>query len=129
MNNKLENKVKKISYSLKDVNPHRAKHFSFLCKRNTILSVGMNSYDKTHTIAKDLGYRKNNIHSELDAVLRFEGGKKDIRNLDLVNIRLNRHGHVKMAMPCEGCTRLIVDLGIRRVWYTDFFGDFQLLAF
>lgn len=124
MNQKLSNKIINISKDLRYTSTLRAKHFSFIVKRNTIVSVGINSYDKTHPMAKKLGYRFANIHSELSAVLNFDGIPSDLMGCDLINVRMNRFGQIGMSKPCSKCQKLIRDFGFSKVYYTDWNGKF-----
>ena len=125
LNEKLKNKILNISNELKYTNPHRCKHFSFIVKRSTILSFGQNTYDKTHPIGKKLGYRNGNIHSELAAVVNFEWDRRILGDCDIVNVRLNRHGTIRYSKPCNCCLKLLEQLDVNRVYYTNKNGGFD----
>ena len=75
------------------------KHVSIIVRKNEIVSVGTNNF-RTHPKAKELGYRFDEVHSELDALLRYRGPKD---NLVLVNYRFNRFGDMRMSKPCCNC--------------------------
>lgn len=66
--------------------------------KNNIVAVGINQF-KTHPKAKEIGYRYDEVHSELDALLRC----KQKKNLTLLNIRFNRFGEMRIARPCQLC--------------------------
>jgi len=74
------------------------KHCSLIIHKNNIISVGINQF-KTHPKAKEIGYRYDEVHSELDALLRC----KQKGNLTLLNIRFNRFGEMRLAKPCHLC--------------------------
>jgi deoxycytidylate deaminase len=116
-------KLIEIVRSLKSVPNARNRHFSFILLRNRILSVGWNDGHKTHPKAKELGYRFDNIHSELAVILNFTYSLELLRRCSLVNIRVNRLGQLRMAMPCKQCLPWILSLNIGDIWYTDHTGQ------
>ena len=75
------------------------KHCSLIIHKNKIVSVGVNGMGKTHPKAKQIGYRYDEVHSELDAVLKC----KHKKNLILLNLRFNRFGEMRIARPCCLC--------------------------
>ena len=79
-------------------NPRPKKHVSLILVRNNIISVGTNE-QRSHPTAKKLGYRYDEVHSELDALLKC----KERKNLMLVNFRFNRFGDLRMSRPCSIC--------------------------
>ena len=80
-------------------NPRPKKHTSLIIRKGNIVSIGTNQ-NKTHPLAKKYGYRYNEVHSELDALLRYKGPKD---NLKLINYRFNRFGDMRMSKPCCVC--------------------------
>ena len=79
--------------------PRTFKHVSLILRRGNIVSVGTNNH-RTHPLAKKYGYRFDEVHSELDALLRYKGSKN---NLTLVNYRINNQGEFRMSKPCSLC--------------------------
>lgn len=75
------------------------KHCSVILRKGKVVSVGTNQH-KTHPLAKKYGYRFEEVHAELDALLKYKGPKD---NLVLVNCRVNKHGKFRMAKPCSIC--------------------------
>ena len=80
-------------------NTRKKKHVSLIVRKGDIVSVGINKI-KTHPLAKKYGYRYNEMHSELDALLKYKGSKD---KLVLVNFRFNRFGDMRMSKPCCLC--------------------------
>tara|TARA_Y100001937_G_scaffold56690_2_gene77883 strand:- start:118 stop:483 length:366 start_codon:yes stop_codon:yes gene_type:complete len=76
----------------------KKKHCSLIIHKNNVISVGTNHF-KTHPKAKEIGYRYDEVHSELDALLRC----KQRGGLTLVNVRFNRFGDMRIARPCRLC--------------------------
>ena len=104
----------------------RCRHISFLCIRNKILSVGWNSYRKTHQKAMECGALGNNIHSELSVIVHFPKNANIYRS-SLYNVRIALNGDVRLSAPCKSCMKLIAAFGIRRVYYTVDGGGFERL--
>lgn len=94
-------------------------HWTFLIRDNQIISEGKNhrgepskKYGYHNHIDKD--YRPK-FHSELYAIRKCKRGLEDIT---LVNVRLNRLGEVKMAMPCKVCQNILRNLDIKKIYFT-----------
>ena len=78
--------------------PRSKKHVSLILRKGKILSVGTNAF-KGHPIARKIGYRFEEQHSELNAFLKCS--EKD--KLSLINIRFNKSSEMRMARPCSLC--------------------------
>ena len=89
------------------------KHVSIIIRKNEIVSVGTNNF-RTHPLAKKYGYFFDEVHSELDALLRYRGPKD---NLKLINYRFNRFGSMRMSKPCCVCLPWCVAL-FDDIWYS-----------
>ena len=76
----------------------KKKHVSIIVSKGEIVSVGTNQF-KTHPIAKSIGYRYDEMHSELNALLKTNQRK----NLHLYNFRFNRFGEMRISRPCCLC--------------------------
>ena len=98
----IANKIDKLTSVALPVSleiPRPKKHVSLIVRKNEIVSVGTNHF-RTHPLAKKYGYRFDEVHSELDALLRYKGPKD---NLVLLNYRFNRFGDMRMSKPCCFC--------------------------
>ncbi len=84
----------------------RCKHFSFIVRKNKIVSIGYNQQYKTHPIAAKYGHRFCSIHSEIHAISNY---KYDLSECKIINIRLDQWGNMKCSRPCEFCEKLIND--------------------
>jgi tRNA(Arg) A34 adenosine deaminase TadA len=89
-------------------------------KRGRVLSIGHNSYVKTHPLqashAKATGNnQKIYLHAEIHAITRC-------RNLDkahkILVMRYGKKGEPLLAKPCPVCTSAIEAAGIRIVEHT-----------
>ena len=92
---KLQNVAIPVSLDI----PRPKKHVSIIVRKNEIVSVGTNNF-RTHPTAKKYGYRFDEVHSELDALLRYKGPRD---KLTLVNFRFNRFEDMRMSKPCRFC--------------------------
>lgn len=89
-------------------------------KRGRILSIGRNSYVKTHPmqakIAKEVGSPSRiYLHAEMDAILRVKDWDR-IHKMTVV--RRNSKGEGMCAKPCAICQRMINLVGIKYVEHT-----------
>ena len=93
--------------------PRPKKHVSVIVRKNEIVSVGTNNF-RTHPLAKKYGYWWDEVHSELDALLRYKGPKE---NLKLLNFRFNRFGNMRSSRPCCKCLPWCLAI-FDNIWYT-----------
>jgi hypothetical protein len=106
--NKLIETAKPICMNI----PRSKRHCSLVVCKNEIVSVGTNQF-KTHPRAKAIGYRYDEMHSELDALLK----SPERKNLYLYNFRFNRFGEMRIARPCDLCMPWCLAV-FDRVYYT-----------
>lgn len=89
-------------------------------KKGRVLSVGKNSYTKTHPAqarhAKKVGLeRKIFIHAEVDSIVRC----RDLsRAHKIVVSRITKDGSFANAKPCPVCESAIKEAGIEHVEWT-----------
>ena len=88
-------------------------------KRGRLLSVGTNSYEKTHPYQKHcavmVGHSfKEYLHAEIQAILRA----KDQRIHKITVERYNKNGEPMLAKPCPICQYAIGMFNIAEVEYT-----------
>ena len=93
--------------------PRPKKHVSIIVRKNEIVSVGTNNF-RTHPLAKKYGYRFDEVHSELDALLRYRGPRD---NLKLFNFRFNRFSDMRMSKPCCNCLPWCMVI-FDTIWYS-----------
>lgn len=94
-------------------NPRPKKHTSVILRKGSIVSLGTN-INRTHPKAKEYGYLFDEVHSELDALLKYRGPKD---KLILVNFRFNGHGIMRSSKPCPKCM-MWCDAIFDQIWYT-----------
>jgi tRNA(Arg) A34 adenosine deaminase TadA len=88
-------------------------------KKGTLLSIGRNSYVKTHPLQAELAKKagvpnKVYLHAEIDAILRAR--RKNIHKLVIVRHRAD--GSTGRAEPCPICRLAIRRFNIQIVEHT-----------
>jgi len=100
-----------------------AKHFLHAIiydRKGNILSVGKNSYAKTHTLqakfAKQVGMpEKQFLHAEIHAISKCRDLEKAHR---IAVYRYGKRGQPLLAKPCPVCQNAIKSSGINIVEWT-----------
>ena len=89
-------------------------------KKGRVLSIGKNSYTKTHTyqakIAESVGEPfKIFLHAEIHAITRL----KDINKAYRISVfRYNADGNPVNAKPCQICAHALKQTPIKRIEHT-----------
>lgn len=109
----------------------RTFHTTFIVKKNRIQKIGINA-NKTHPANLKYDYRSKTgidlrrmvgLHSELSAILKY--GKEDCSDCTFVNVRIDRKGKPTMSKPCRGCQDLLIQVGFKRLYFTNDCGNFE----
>tara|TARA_B100001057_G_C22482792_1_gene807092 strand:- start:285 stop:605 length:321 start_codon:yes stop_codon:yes gene_type:complete len=93
-------------------------------KGNIFYSTGINQYN--------IDLKQKSKHAEVDAINNLKKSKKP-KKLSLFVFRVNRHGEICNAKPCECCHKYIIheikrkNYKLGKIWYTDVNGDFKFL--
>jgi len=98
------------------------QHVTAICydKKGRILSIGRNSYVKTHPLqarlARQVGHpNRVFLHAEIDAIIRC----RDWERIDTISIfRYGVKGTPLLAKPCVVCEQAIKLANIKKVVYT-----------
>lgn len=96
--------------------PKRPKffHFTYLMQHGNLLAVGMNRMGQAPSWYPEHAL----IHSEVDAWRRCKNQLDLNSKFEILNLRFNRFGDVRMSKPCNSCHRLLYELGCGRVYFT-----------
>ena len=91
-------------------------------KRGRVLSVGVNSYQKSHPIMKHYAVKIGNpeaqyVHAEVAALLSLSYNDKQKAHKGFVS-RVLKDGSTGLAAPCSICQLMLKDYGIKEVSYT-----------
>lgn len=87
-------------------------------KRGRILSIGTNSYKKTHSYQAKLAARmgqpdRKYLHAEVQSLLRCQG-----EPYALYVVRLRKDGSMALAKPCPICQAAAKEKKIKEVYYS-----------
>lgn len=89
-------------------------------KRGRLISIGKNSYVKTHPMqakfANQVGLEhKQFLHAEIAALVRLKDWSKAHK---IVVTRYGKNGEPVLAKPCPVCERAINQAGIKHIEHT-----------
>lgn len=91
-------------------------------KNGKIISTGHNQKRYVKSLKKTWRSRKDSVCAERMALLKC---LDKARGAVLYVGRVNNENDFLLAKPCETCMRMIKDLGIKRVFYTDYNGKLR----
>lgn len=88
-------------------------------KRGRLISIGRNSYAKTHPIQHHFAKLSGKpsaifLHAEIACLLK--AGRKAVHRLEI--FRFNKHGESVLAAPCPICQLAIKAWGVKHVYHT-----------
>ena len=91
-------------------------------KRGRVLSVGVNSYQKSHPIQAKYAEQAGNvcaqyIHAEVAALVSLSYADKN-KVYKISVARVLKNGETGLAMPCPICQLALKDYGIKEISYT-----------
>jgi deoxycytidylate deaminase len=89
-------------------------------KKGRVLSVGQNSYVKTHPLQAHYAQKTGNehklfLHAEVHAITRCQDLTKAHR---IAIFRYNKNGEPRLAKPCQVCDTAILATPIKIVEHT-----------
>ena len=114
-----------VKILLQDWNNNQSRptfHYAFAIKKNRIIEIGKNNPNYPSFKALNLGRTYNiekwknfpYLHAESDLITKLQ--KDEInRHLEILSIRINRHGEFRLAKPCQNCQNLLSQLNIQKV--------------
>lgn len=86
------------------------RHGAVIAKGSRVLSIGINS-KKTHPRSKKPGHT---IHAELSALV---AAGSSVKGATLYSARVMRNGKLANSKPCDFCSTLLHEAGIRKIVY------------
>lgn len=91
----------------------KQQHGAVVVKSGRVLSIGINKLKNNpeHVV----GYGLCSIHAEADAISRV----KNPRGAAIYIARVNNNGEPRLSRPCDDCAKMIRDVGISKIVYTD----------
>lgn len=91
-------------------------------KRGRILSVGINSYQKSHPIQAKYAEQAGNpeaqyVHAEISSLIKLKYNDRG-RAYKIAIARVLKNGKTGLAAPCPVCQVAIVEAGLKSIEYT-----------
>jgi len=92
-------------------------HYSFIIQKNKIIEWGTNSGGGG---LNHWGFKSNRhkIHSETRAFTRARGLLDKNKSFEVVNIRLNKLGDLRVSAPCKCCCRFLQAMDCSKIWFS-----------
>lgn len=119
--------VKKLQEQNTDIGKYQHRVGTIITDRKgNILSTGFNSYIKTHPRQKKYNLYINPtkifLHAEIDSLVKCRGEPHT-----MIICRIGRDNQIRLAKPCKGCYNAIKDVQVKKVYFTNNFGELTLL--
>lgn len=108
-----------------DLSRHIFKVGCVIIRGGKVLSLGINQV-KTHPILIKRHYNRtlvDKLHAEIFAILR---AKTDLRGAKIYVARKKDSGKFGNSRPCDNCLSMIIEAGIKKIFYTNENGDWVM---
>lgn len=103
-----------------------ALHGSVIVRGGSVLSWALNNPGKCG-FSEHYAYHDGfTIHSELNAIKKVRN-KIDLTGCTMFNLRLSKHGEIRMSKPCQSCERLLARYGFKKVIYSTDSGNIDCM--
>jgi deoxycytidylate deaminase len=99
-----------------------------LARKSRVISTGFNDMRRTHPKMQRFNPDKSwcpGLHAEVDACLGVD--RKELQGAEIYVARILKSGAIALARPCEICQRFLLDVGVRRIYFTDITGNWREL--
>jgi deoxycytidylate deaminase len=124
---KLEKVYEKLINTLSPIINSNKKYWviaASLDHHNNIISIGENSYQKTHPMQSRLSIKAGNrnreyLHAEIASLV-----KNRILAESIMVVRMTCSGLIRMARPCNICNLALREAGIKYIYFS---GDDEIL--
>ncbi len=102
-------------------------HFAFAWKRGHMLAIGQNHTYNPKAVAYRYAKRFGDLdkikypylHAEIDMIDKLWGRLIINRVIKVVSLRINSLGELQNAKPCSSCAKVLSQLQINRIWYSN----------
>lgn len=98
-------------------------HYSFIVQNNEIIGYGVNQDGEPlihwgYKRMKDDPSYTPKIHAEIHAYRKNKSLIDKTKNFEIINIRLNKQGELRLSKPCTCCAKLLSELGCKKFYYS-----------
>lgn len=122
--------LRKLKKKLEEHEPvFRVRIVAAIVKKGKIVAIGKNQ-TKTHPVAALYGKHEKAIylHAEVDAINKAKKHLGSLSGTELYVMRMKQDGTIGLSLPCEGCSRCIVDNSIPKVNYSKDNGEMECIS-
>ena len=100
-------------------------HLAAWAKRGSSFVIGINSNECSTRFRRkyrdgQVGYH---LHAEMALLKKCKEGDVDIIHV----IRFSKDGTITMAKPCPYCQKFLRQYGVKKVYYTNWSGEWEIL--
>jgi len=105
-------------------------HYSFIVQDNKIIEWATNikleppKHWGYHKLNNDWGFVPK-FHSEVFAYKKARGILND-STFEIINLRFNKKGELKLSKPCQSCFELMIEFGCTKFYYSSDIGFLEL---
>lgn len=104
-------------------------HYSFVIQNNRVVewATNVNHIPPVHYGYKKIGDDsfKSKFHAEIFAWKKARGLLNG-ESFEIINLRLNKKGSLRLSKPCEACYSLMCELGCKKFYYSADIGFLEL---
>lgn len=94
------------------------RHGAVLVKRNAVISIAINIMNKTHPLQQKYSRKKFSIGSHAETRCCLGIPYSELNKSTLFVARILKNGTPALSKPCIGCQEILIELGVRKVFYT-----------
>jgi hypothetical protein len=136
MNKKIIDQCVKLSRDNLHKHPEKSfyPHYSFIIQGKTLIDWGTNNKEGLPPFLFNMyksrvfeNYGIPKLHSEVDAYRKVRNAKgifdRDVP-FDVINIRLNAKGELRLSAPCKCCSAFLKTVGCKNVHFSTHIGEF-----
>jgi len=121
----MNSKILGLAIRTAELSCHRHRLGCVIFKKKSIISV---AYNEPFGLVGNLHPKyicwPHSIHAETKAIT---SAKHPLKNCEMLVIRLNRRGDLRLAKPCEYCEKYIRDVKIKKVYYSTNEGEIKTM--
>ena len=115
----------KAAKAVSELSDYKQKVGCVVVMGHRVISSGHNSNTKCHAVQAKLDKKRFGceciglIHAEIDALLPLLKRKDDFSRASIYVYREKKDGSLGLPRPCESRMRLIKELGIKNIYFTN----------
>jgi len=106
----------KIAEEAANKTDHKQRVGAVIFKGKRIISVGRNYKSRSlRRVTPGMQRYPTSVHAEMDAIIK---AKTDLKGYNILVVRINSFGQMRLAKPCDHCYTYIKHVGLRHIYYS-----------